>query len=233
MYLLAKSLSPGLTIHKTQALSIKHLVRGCLEGIFASGQIYVLISRVTDPKNIQLLGVPPIDLLEDVCHAWREAGLDISVCLRKCVTITNEFEYVEGQERIKDRIRPRRIHEKLVPVKNRTLAEILNPQPKCSEVLHKLLDWIDRCDYATQHGDEKPQCKDQNGDDIFPKDPENLWWLTEMSARKPKEAEEEPKQEGDEDGPASEDINDFTDDESSSSEAHKKQKTDSPVLPVH
>ena len=25
----------GLTVHKTQALSIKHIVRGCLEGVFA------------------------------------------------------------------------------------------------------------------------------------------------------------------------------------------------------
>ena len=40
----------ALTIHKTQALSIKHLVIGCLEGVFAMGQVYVLISRVTDPQ---------------------------------------------------------------------------------------------------------------------------------------------------------------------------------------
>ena len=26
----------ALTIHKTQALSIRHIVRGCLEGVFAS-----------------------------------------------------------------------------------------------------------------------------------------------------------------------------------------------------
>ena len=32
---------PGyaLTVHKTQALSIKHLVLGCLEGVFAMGQV--------------------------------------------------------------------------------------------------------------------------------------------------------------------------------------------------
>jgi hypothetical protein len=44
----------ALTIHKTQALSIKHIVRGSLEGIFAFGQVYVLISRVTDPANLEL-----------------------------------------------------------------------------------------------------------------------------------------------------------------------------------
>ena len=32
----------ALTVHKTQALSIKHIVRGCIEGVFAQGQIYVL-----------------------------------------------------------------------------------------------------------------------------------------------------------------------------------------------
>ncbi len=37
----------ALTIHKVQALSIAHLVIGCLEGVFAMGQVYVLISRVT------------------------------------------------------------------------------------------------------------------------------------------------------------------------------------------
>ena len=47
--MLQLSLVPAyaLTIHKTQALSIKHVVCGCLEGIFAWGQLYVLISRAT------------------------------------------------------------------------------------------------------------------------------------------------------------------------------------------
>ena len=51
----------ALTVHKTQALSIKHLVLGCLEGVFALGQVYVLISRVTDPQNFSLLGIPSIE----------------------------------------------------------------------------------------------------------------------------------------------------------------------------
>ena len=44
------------SVHKTQALSIKHLVLGSLEGVFALGQVYVLISRVTDPLNFCLIG---------------------------------------------------------------------------------------------------------------------------------------------------------------------------------
>ena len=34
-----------LQVHKTQALSIKHLVLGCLEGVFALGQVYVLVPK--------------------------------------------------------------------------------------------------------------------------------------------------------------------------------------------
>ena len=67
----------GLTIHKVQALPIKHIVRGVLEGIFAQGQVYVLVSRVTDPQNFHLLGLPPIDMLEEVAAAWRAEGLDV------------------------------------------------------------------------------------------------------------------------------------------------------------
>ena len=48
--------SYALTVHKTQALSIKHIVRGCLEGVFAMGQVYVLFSRVTDPRHLELIG---------------------------------------------------------------------------------------------------------------------------------------------------------------------------------
>ena len=36
----------ALTVHKTQALSIKHLVLGCVEGIFAQGQVYVSWRRI-------------------------------------------------------------------------------------------------------------------------------------------------------------------------------------------
>ncbi len=218
--------SYGLTVHKTQSLSIKHIVRGVIEGIFAQGQLYVLISRVVDPRSLELLGVPPIDMLEEVCTAWAEAGLDVVESLRKCVTVTDDFEYIEGEERIKDRIKPRRTNTQLVPVKNRTLAEILNPQPKCSKVLHKLMEWIDACDYASQEGKEKPECIDGDGQPIVPTDEDNLWWLTELSARKTEEnPQEEPK--ADEDGPPESDHevekNDITDDddESMSSEEAK------------
>ena len=67
----------ALTIHKTQALSIKHIVLGSLEGVFALGQVYVLISRVTDPRNFYLLGMPPKDLLEDLASELIARGISV------------------------------------------------------------------------------------------------------------------------------------------------------------
>ena len=51
----------ALTNHKIQALTMKDKVVGCLEGVFALGQVYVLVSRCTDPRNFCLVGLPPKD----------------------------------------------------------------------------------------------------------------------------------------------------------------------------
>ena len=58
-----------LTIHKVQALTIRHDVNGCLEGKSALGQLYVLWSRVADPKLFNAVGLPPADLLDEVATA--------------------------------------------------------------------------------------------------------------------------------------------------------------------
>ena len=118
----------ALTVHKTQALSIKHLVRGCLEGVFAQGQVYVLtadgldaatpwtrackrptlhlspwlrralsvsrISRVTDPRNLTLVGLPPKDLLVEVMAGWQATGYDGIECLRNACSVSKDFLYV-------------------------------------------------------------------------------------------------------------------------------------------
>ena len=67
---------------------------GCLEGVFAQGQVYVLFSRVTDPENFMLVGMPPKDLIDVVAAAWREAGLDVDECFRRAASVTNEWKYV-------------------------------------------------------------------------------------------------------------------------------------------
>ena len=65
----------ALCIHKVQSLTMgQGKVLGCLEGVFAHGQLYVLVSRVADPENFCLVGLPPKDLLDDVARAWEAKG---------------------------------------------------------------------------------------------------------------------------------------------------------------
>ena len=73
--------SYALTCHKVQALTIKHVVRACLEGIFAWGSVYVMFSRVTDPRNLRLVGLPPYDLLDDVAQEWFLIDSIMDICL--------------------------------------------------------------------------------------------------------------------------------------------------------
>ncbi len=43
--------------------------------------ILALVCRIPinhqDPRNFHLLGLPPVDMLEEVAQAWRAAGLDV------------------------------------------------------------------------------------------------------------------------------------------------------------
>ena len=45
-----------------------------------------------------------------------------------------------------------------------------DPQPKASEVIWKLLDWISRVDIASQRGEPKPPFTTRTGTAIFPED---------------------------------------------------------------
>ena len=148
-------------------LSIKHVVKGCLEarrlarsangmhaldrscrvihakGVFAWGQCYVLISRVTHPDNFQLIGLPPIDIVEEVRLALRQAGYpDPDAIFEKSTSISQEWVY----DAVERRFYQKRISERSVPMMHRTLAQTLDPQPKTAEVLKRLLDWIDLVD---------------------------------------------------------------------------------------
>ena len=51
----------------------------------------MLFSRVTDPENFMLVGMPPKDLIDVVATAWREAGLDVNECFRRATRVTNEW----------------------------------------------------------------------------------------------------------------------------------------------
>ena len=91
--------------------------------------MYVLISRVTDPKNFYLIGVPPRDLLEDVAAALIAEGIDVDQFFENACKVTGEWEYDRSKARLVDRLQQKFSHERSVPLKFRTLAEMLNPQP--------------------------------------------------------------------------------------------------------
>ena len=100
---------------------------------------------------------------------------------------------------MKDRIDQKYNHEQSVPLKFRTLAETLNPQPDAHVVFQRLLDFIERCDIASQLGLPRPEFKTLDGEAIFLEDDEP-WWLAEVSKRISAE-----DRRGDEDGPATDD----------------------------
>ena len=137
-------------------------VLGCLEGTFAHGQVYVLISRVTDPRNLCLVGLPPADLLDEVAEAWAAHGLDVDACFTTAAGVSGDWEYTAAgspgaaAKNVRQRLTRRETVERRVPVRLRSLAEVLDPQPETAAVLHRLLDWIDRADRAAQAGAPKP-----------------------------------------------------------------------------
>ena len=70
------------------------------------------------------------------------------------------------------------------------LIDRLRSQPirvDCSVLHRRLLDWIDRVDYASQRGEPKPPFVATDGGTVFPcegDEMEHTWFLTEMSKRK-------------------------------------------------
>ena len=140
----------------------------------------------------------PKDMLEDVASALITAGINVDSFFETACKITGEWKYDRSKARVKDRIDQKFCNERSIPLKFRTLAECLNPQPDAQVVFGRLLDWIDRCDMASQLGHPKPAFETPDGDPIFPED--DAWWLTDVSKRVA--AEDHVK--GDEDGPATE-----------------------------
>ncbi|MEC9233693.1 MAG: hypothetical protein VX403_07250, partial [Planctomycetota bacterium] len=190
----------ALVIHKVQALSMPEVVHGCLEGVFAHGQVYVLVSRVTVPENFQLVGFPPADMLDEVAQAWEAAGLDVDACLRAAASVTGDWEYTATSEgrppatNVRRRLQKKSTDERRVPVKLRNLCEILNPQPRTAEVFQNLLNWIDRADQASQTGGPRPAFLTPEETPIFPTSGEE-WWLTEFEQRKRVQAQDQEQDE--------------------------------------
>ena len=143
----------------------------------------------------------PKDMIEDVAQALIVAGISVDAFFEKACTVTREWIYDKANHvRVKERIRQRINNEHGVPLKFRTLAEVLNPQPDASVVIKRLLDWIDRVDTASQTGGPKPSFQTEEGQSIFPED-DDPWWLTDITRRAT--VNEDDKADGDEDGPPS------------------------------
>ena len=154
-------------------------------------------------------GLPPADLLVEVAAAWEAAGLDVVECLRKSVSVRNEWEHKPGNGPLHDRLERRQINERRIPIVHRELLEMLRPQPAALDVIRKLLEWIDRADVASQRGENRPTFATLEGAPIFPPKEEE-WWLTDVRRNN-----REPTPDADEDGPVTDvdDVQDNTEDE--------------------
>ena len=231
----------ALTIHKVQALTIANNVYGCLEGVFAAGQVYVLWSRVTNPLHFHLVGLPPKDMLDEVAKAWQDAGMDVDKCFRRAMDVTGDWMYtdaVKGEDATKNvmsRLTAKYDHQRRVPLRLKTLKDILDPQPTTAKVLHQLLAWTDQEDYSSQGhplsgngGSANPTA----AADLFNKAP-TKWWMTEFERRKPADAPSESENEDEELSGDDDSDTDRADTESSddcappSSDQHKGDRTSS------
>ncbi len=91
------------------------------------------MSRVTDPQNFELIGLPPADMLEEVARAWRDAGLDVDQCFEEAVRVTDEWKYERTQPgadpctRVQQRLTTKWKQSQHIPVKLRRLEDIISP----------------------------------------------------------------------------------------------------------
>ena len=163
-------------------------------------------------------GIPPKDLLQDVAAALITAGISVDEFFETACKVTGDWKYDPSKARLNDRIDQKYNHERSVPLKFRTLAECLNPQPDAHVVFQRLLNWIDRCDVASQMNLTKPQFQAADGGPIFPDDEDDQWWLTDVSKRIATESRQ-----GDEDGP-------MTGDEAGNDEMEQREISDDDPL---
>ena len=79
----------------------------------------VLISRVTDPSNMILIGIPPKDMVEDVAQALRENGMDPDAVFARACEVTQEWQYDHTATLLRNRFKQRFVSERTVPLKHR------------------------------------------------------------------------------------------------------------------
>ena len=67
-----------------------------------------------------------------------------------------------------------------MPLRLKSLENVLNPQAETAEVLRSLLAWIDAADLASQKGLPAPPAVRGDSTSLFP---EGEWWLTDLQKR--------------------------------------------------
>ena len=133
-----------------------HLLHRCLEGVFALGHVYVLASRVTDPDHFQGVGLPPVDLLDELAEARAKAGLDVDSCFALAVKVIDEWEYTKSRSsnnachNVRNRLRPKFVEERHVKLVLSSLPEMLMPQREAAVVLHGVLEWMSHVDASAR-----------------------------------------------------------------------------------
>ena len=88
------------------------------------------VSRVTDPQNFSLVGIPPRDLIEDFAQNLLREGINVDAFFEKACQVTADWKYDRSMAKVVDRIQQKFSNERSVPLRFRTLAECLNPQPE-------------------------------------------------------------------------------------------------------
>ena len=168
----------------------------------------MLVSRVTDPSNFALVGLPPFDILDDLAKALRANGLDVDQVFENAVKASGEFIYDPCRSGgLRARFAQRYQKERTVPITWRCLAATLNPQPLAFSVIRRVLDWIDRCDEASKQSLPAPPFRASDGGPIFPPEgsEDQLWWVTDINRK------EKTDGGADEDGPPESDSEEAQD----------------------
>ena len=126
-----------------------------------------------------------------MAEAWSDAGIDVDKAFKAAASVTDEWTYTSASH-LEDpcigvayRFKPKCEAQRRTPLRLGTLQEILKPQPETANVLHGLLDWIDRADRASQLSEPLPPRCRVDGSPLFP---EGAWWQTEMAKRARPEA---------------------------------------------
>ena len=162
----------------------------------------------------KLLSLPGWILINALCAlarlrrpsaAFHVCKICVSAYLRLRLPLPEEWTYDGSAHLLRDRFKQKYTSARAIPLKFRTVAEVLNPQPEATIVIQKLLRWIELVDAASRCGGPKPPFCDEAGGAIFPEGVP--WWLTDVSVRRTEEEKEKAADVDVEDGPPSEHEN--------------------------